>query len=596
MEPELNTPILDDVKQKVVAHVEEGISFYKKKQWADAQDCFRRAVELEPNYREGYSKIADTYVWLNEPGLAVEIMVNALEHFYYPGYLVSEFIFLLERLNLVAYVPALDAVLQRCYQTPGQEYQRLNKLVRQQLNMKYPTELMMFLTGEKSFQALSMTNDPLFHALFRKSINIDQEWERVLQKLRRDVSECSNYTPSAIKLAVTLSHQNFLNEYVIPYSPEEKERWEQARARLETVGLEGQGFKDLLCVALYAPLRDRRQLEKWQSQMGDTEMVGLLERLMVAAEEKHPSGEGFLSLRPIENSTSQKVQKQYEENPYPRWDSLSSYQDQNPADLFLGGLDLKLPSWMNEPDSFRVLVAGCGTGRHAIEAALRFPQAHVLGIDLSSASLRYAQRKSQELGIPNIEWLQGDLLDVGLCGKKFHWIECSGVLHHMHAPTDGLRALVNVMEPEGVLLLGLYSTRARQAIQEARTWLQERKLGFTEDNVRMLREEIIRRPDHPLRAVMHWRDFYNMSECRDLLFHVQEHTFTPLQIQSLLNEAGLTLVRFVMNDLRSFHQYAEVFPQDPSMNNLELWDQFEQQHPFQFCEMYQFFCQKLSHT
>ena len=46
-----------------------------------------------------------------------------------------------------------------------------------------------------------------------------------------------------------------------------------------------------------------------------------------------------------------------------------------------------------------MLIAGCGTGQHAIETAQRFPAARVLAIDLSLTSLAYALRKTREIGV-----------------------------------------------------------------------------------------------------------------------------------------------------------------------------------------------------
>ena len=54
-----------------------------------------------------------------------------------------------------------------------------------------------------------------------------------------------------------------------------------------------------------------------------------------------------------------------------------------------------------------VLIAGCGTGQHAIENAPRFPGARTLAIDLSLTSLAYALRKTRELGVPNLEYAPG---------------------------------------------------------------------------------------------------------------------------------------------------------------------------------------------
>ena len=61
----------------------------------------------------------------------------------------------------------------------------------------------------------------------------------------------------------------------------------------------------------------------------------------------------------------------------------------------------------------RILVAGCGTGRHPIGTARRFPDSSVLAVDLSLTSLAYAVRKTRELGIGNIEYRQADILALG---------------------------------------------------------------------------------------------------------------------------------------------------------------------------------------
>ena len=45
-----------------------------------------------------------------------------------------------------------------------------------------------------------------------------------------------------------------------------------------------------------------------------------------------------------------------------------------------------------------ILIAGCGTGQHSIGTASRFSGCHVTAVDLSLASLAYAQRKTTEIG------------------------------------------------------------------------------------------------------------------------------------------------------------------------------------------------------
>ena len=89
------------------------------------------------------------------------------------------------------------------------------------------------------------------------------------------------------------------------------------------------------------------------------------------------------ALSPITNRISLAVQKQYEENPYPRWRQL----------------DVRIP-----PDAVKdagkgkdILIAGCGTGQDTILVAMRYPKARVLAIDLSVPSLACTSRNALRL-------------------------------------------------------------------------------------------------------------------------------------------------------------------------------------------------------
>ena len=67
------------------------------------------------------------------------------------------------------------------------------------------------------------------------------------------------------------------------------------------------------------------------------------------------------------------------------------------------------------------------------------------------------QRKSNELGLTNIDYLQADILHLNQMGKKFDIIESAGVLHHMDEPMAGWNVLVDLLKPGGLMKIGLYS-------------------------------------------------------------------------------------------------------------------------------------------
>ena len=96
----------------------------------------------------------------------------------------------------------------------------------------------------------------------------------------------------------------------------------------------------------------------------------------------------------------------------------------------------------------RVLVAGCGTSQ-AAKHALRLPESHVVGIDLSAESLRHTEALARKYHLANLEVRQLPVERVGELGQRFDKIVCTGVLHHLPDPDAGLRALREVLEPDG---------------------------------------------------------------------------------------------------------------------------------------------------
>ena len=77
-----------------------------------------------------------------------------------------------------------------------------------------------------------------------------------------------------------------------------------------------------------------------------------------------------------------------------------------------------------------LLIAGCGTGRHPIQIAYGDKIIKIDAIDLSLSSLAYGVRKAEELGITNINWLHGDILDLNKIKTRYDAIECCESTSH----------------------------------------------------------------------------------------------------------------------------------------------------------------------
>jgi SAM-dependent methyltransferase len=237
-----------------------------------------------------------------------------------------------------------------------------------------------------------------------------------------------------------------------------------------------------------------------------------------------------------------------------------------------------------------ILIAGCGTGQHSIETAQRFFPAKVLAVDLSLASLSYAKRKTQGLGLTNIEYAQADLLQLASINRSFDVIEASGVLHHLRDPALGWRTLLALLRPGGVMHVGLYSALARADIVAGRDFIAARGYGRTAADIRQCRQDLLGSADGtPLKDVSKYSDFFTVSECRDLLFHVQEHQLTIPQIKAFLTDNNLAFLGFSNAPAQA---YRARFPDDPALTDLDHWHVFETENPKTFVNMYQFWVQK----
>jgi SAM-dependent methyltransferase len=296
-------------------------------------------------------------------------------------------------------------------------------------------------------------------------------------------------------------------------------------------------------------------------------------------ETEKPPVENVVAITPISAGASTAVQEQYEEFPYPKWTHI------NP---FVASLDTE--SFLHEGGN--ILNAGCGTGKEAIELAAAFPKANVLAVDLSRASLSYGIRKAREHGIKNVEFRQADILELGVLDRKFDFIASSGVLHHMDNPSKGLSVLAGLLKEGGIMRIALYSALARKKLNEAIKIIREKEYRNDADGIRQFRfdaPKILKADTY--KNICSFRDYYYMSECRDLLFHVQEHQMSISEIKDMLDSFNLEFIKFYVAPSVA-KRYVKKFPDDPQGRNLKNWNKFETLEPDTFKEMYKFWCKK----
>lgn len=437
---------------------------------------------------------------------------------------------------------------------------------------------------------------PLLLAVLRHGLVNHPLWEIRLTDLRKqwlaDVLDTPRFPSEQLELATALAEQCFHNEYVFMLTAEEKQQLDLLGERLSQLSLAGPDVHGALAVyaayrplsSLPIPLPERGALPPCLDRLFRQQVSEPQEEMEIAAT--------LPSLTPIAQGLSARVRQQYEENPYPRWNSVpllapAGSPSQAMATLFPGHSPFGLPA------SPRILIAGTGTGLNAILTARRFPSADILAIDLSRASLAYAARKARELGHTNIHFAQADILNLTSWPEHFHVIESVGVLHHMDDTLGAWRILANLLAPGGVMKIGLYSRLGRADLKPLQEAIRKRGLVGAADEIRTVRAQALAREapsDWSAITVRH--DFYTLSTCRDLLFHVHEREFGLDEIATMIEALRLQFLGFEFSGPAIPLKYRDRYPEDQGMCDLGSWHEWEKAHPAQFSGMYQFWARR----
>src|SRR5581483_4956363 len=426
---------------------------------------------------------------------------------------------------------------------------QLGEAVRRQASA-WPQRLSSDALLDNSLDKIA-ANPLLLHVLQSMPVR-DVGLERLLTSMRCSFLLATTDGPASdhrISLACALAKQCFINEYVFAITPQETDQIAAVRdtiARALTSGAAIEPIR-LAVLAMYEPLHTVPSATALLERQWPPPVNELLELQIADRIREMEIRDSIPSLTTIDDEVSQRVRQQYEENPYPRWVHAARQVVPVSIDQYLRG---QYPTGaftpLNKTENLDVLVAGCGTGQIAVASAQKYLGARVLAIDLSLASLCYAKRATPDDVASRIEYAQADILKLASLERTFDVIDSSGVLHHMADPFEGWRILLTLLRPGGVMHVGLYSEAGRRDVWDARKFIAERGLAATPDDIRRCRQELL---DTPLASVTRFADFFMMSECRDLLFHVHEARLGIPAIKAFLAEHGVRFLGFEFSSM-----------------------------------------------
>ena len=299
----------------------------------------------------------------------------------------------------------------------------------------------------------NLPKEELFLLMLQKSLMADKFLEKLLTKLRYEIlytliNSNENILKGYFDFIVSLAQQCLLNEYVYVLSKKEINQVNQLKNKI--VNNKRINELEMAILGCYIPLYTSKNITK---KLLDYKSKNILFNDLITMQIKEPLKEiklvnSIKSFDKIFDAVSKKVREQYEENPYPRWRYTYKYLPSNFLFQLNKDINPNKIKYSNKFVSPKVLIAGCGTGKH-ITMADRYLNANILGVDLSLVSLAYAKRKTDELSFKNIEFLHADILQLKNLNRKFDVIECVGTLHHMKDPLTGLKVLLDILEPHG---------------------------------------------------------------------------------------------------------------------------------------------------
>ncbi|MEC9100663.1 MAG: methyltransferase domain-containing protein [Pseudomonadota bacterium] len=359
--------------------------------------------------------------------------------------------------------------------------------------------------------------------------------------------------------------------------------------------------KALAIVAMYIPLNEiNSDVCFWEKLYKSSKSEGRLkisvEREVFNREIENTIKKEITSLTPIEDTVSELVKNQYENNPYPRWLTVESTKAKQTFATKIRNEVQNFSQFNLNLENPDILIAGCGTGRHALSTASRYLGSKVMAIDLSRASIAFAIRQTESYGLANLNFHQADILKLGGLKKRFDVIEVSGVLHHMEKPLLGWEILRGLMKSNGLMRVGLYSVLAREKWSNLRTSTPKKisnaeiQSFIREARIKMIKQAKIA-GDQSLFDIA---DFFSVSGCRDFLFHEKEVQFTIKEIKSCLAKLKLKFLGFVNLSETTKANFYKEFGKKGNLLDLNQWERFEEQFPATFITMYQFWCQDIS--
>lgn len=250
------------------------------------------------------------------------------------------------------------------------------------------------------------------------------------------------------------------------------------------------------------------------------------------------------------------VQEHYQDYPYP----FRNPKDEETRLLQIIGEQLSelnhnlYKGKENFNNGFRCLIAGGGTGDSTIFLAEQLKDkknSEVVYLDFSKPSMEVAQERARVRKLDNIKWVNDSILNIpDLNLGKFDYINCTGVLHHLQNPDEGLRNLKSLLKPNGAVGLMVYAKYGRTGvyhIQELMKMINKNANSRVEEvmNGKIILDNLPATNWHK-RGWDLFSDYQNFGDVGvyDMFLHKQDRAYSVPELYEFVQGAGLNFVDY----------------------------------------------------
>lgn len=558
----------------------------------------KKAIELDPKFIDAFNNLIKSQIKNNFYSDAIETVSKGLEIEPNNDEMLKLFSDIIKYTPFLEYDFDLDNKIELLFRNKkfGQIFPNL--LLRIEKHPYIDTILLQLENklGPEDLKNLvnKLIEIPFFMEIISSGLNSSIKIERLLTNLRREFLynfEHIKNTKNITLFQMSLTAQCFNNQFVFFKTEKEIKIIEKLEKQIANKVNNNQLIPslELLSLGSYKQISDY----SWARSILCEQEINSVFKLIISEPLLEKTIKPLLTkITNIEDETSQLVEEQYSDAPYPRWRYTPDNKEVT-LDLFVKTKKLKLNNKIESlQNPLQILVAGCGTGIQSIAIAQQFPRSNILAIDLSKSSLAFALRKTKEMGINNINYVHGDILELSYMYETFDVIHCTGVLHHMKHPLTGLECLINTLRKNGLMKLGLYSNIAREEINKVRDLINKENIAYTDESLKSFRKRLINNSLEISDEFNHSIDFFSLSGFRDLYFNVQETQYSIPKIKEIIHDYKLNFCGFDFSHDFINYQFKNMFSENDSEYLLDNWNQFEKRFKNTFFNMYQFWVQK----